>query len=81
MSLLNRYLDTFTYSNNADNAGSFFMPWQLVLFGLFWYLMSLAGVGLGYFIRSLFVNWWYKDDELREQKRHELETQINDDLH
>jgi hypothetical protein len=31
------------------------------LMGLYWYLPSLAGVGLGYFIRKQFARWWYGD--------------------
>jgi len=34
--------------------------WMFILLVLYWYLMSLAGVGLGYFARSLLVRWWYK---------------------
>jgi hypothetical protein len=31
------------------------------LMGLYWYLASLAGVGLGYFLRKQFARWWYGD--------------------
>jgi hypothetical protein len=64
MSLLSKFLSTFSYANNADNTGSSILAGFgfVITIGLYWYLMSLAGVGLGYFLRSRFVNWWYKDD-------------------
>ncbi len=54
-------LDRFIDVNDARNSGSFWGLWMPFLVGLYWYLASLGGVGLGYFVRGRIVRWWYGD--------------------
>lgn len=53
-------LNLFVGAYEPSNAG--FLSWFFgVLTGLYWYLASLAGVILGYFLRDLILRWWYGD--------------------
>ncbi|HPS55843.1 MAG TPA: hypothetical protein PLP05_09600 [Sedimentisphaerales bacterium] len=53
-------LQLFVDAYKPSNAG--FLSWFFgILIGVYWYLASLAGVLLGYFIRSRILSWWYGD--------------------
>ena len=60
--LLEEFVDAFMNANYAENAGFFKGLWGPVLIALYWHLMSLAGVGFGYFLRAQIVRWWYREN-------------------
>jgi len=53
-------LDSFI-SVNPRTTGFLYGILLPFLIGLYWYLASLAGVILGYFLRGRIVRWWYGD--------------------
>ncbi|MGD0785463.1 MAG: hypothetical protein ABR969_06595 [Sedimentisphaerales bacterium] len=54
-------LDSFTGVNQSNQPASMVGLLIPFLMGLLWFLSSLAGIGLGYFLRDRIVNWWYRD--------------------
>jgi hypothetical protein len=54
-------LDLYAGVDKSNNTGFLSGLWVLVLMALYWYLASLAGVRLGYFLRGRIVRWWYGD--------------------
>lgn len=62
MLLMEKFSDAFIGVKIANNSGLLRGVWAPVLIALYWYLMSLTGVGLGYFLRTRVVRWWYEAD-------------------
>ncbi len=60
-SVVEYLLDSFTGVNQSNRLGSMAGILISFLMVLYWYLSSLGGVGLGYFLRGKIVNWWYSD--------------------
>jgi hypothetical protein len=54
-------LDSFIGANQSNRLVSMAGILISFLMVLYWYLSSLAGIGLGYFLREKIVNWWYSD--------------------
>jgi hypothetical protein len=53
-------IDAFVH-NDTTGLGFLASLWVPVALCFYWYLASLAGVALGYYLRERIVKWWYGD--------------------